>query len=149
MKDAETIIKALETFPGRATILYDANSNESVTFQDVIDCVKELQTENERLNDMKFTQEHCNLYEENEWLKDMLRQYMNGEIVNEDVFCQQVEDMRQLRKYIVEKFAVMLKIDVSEDNELHEALNYYLKRDYFEYIDSICNKIMGGVDNGK
>ncbi len=111
--------------------------------------VDELTKENERLSDLEFTQEHCDLYKENEWLKDMLRQYMNGEIVNEDIFCQQVEDMKQLRKYIVDKFAEMLKSDVSEDNELHERLNAYLKRDYFEYIDERCNEIMEGADNGK
>ena len=74
MKDIETIIKALETFPGGTTILYDSSNNETVTFQDVVDCIQELQIENERLNDMKFTQEHCDLYKENEWLKASLRQ---------------------------------------------------------------------------
>lgn len=38
------------------------------------------------------------------------------------------------------RFAERLKADVSEDNELHEALNYYLKRDYFEYIDETLNE---------
>ena len=47
-------------------------------------------------------------------------------------------------KETAEKFAEMLKSDVSEDNELHEALNKYLKRDYFEYIDEICKEITEG-----
>lgn len=73
MKDIETIIKALETFPGGTTILYDSSNNETVTFQDVVDYVIQLQNENERLNDMEFTQEHCDLYSENEFLKAGLR----------------------------------------------------------------------------
>ncbi len=44
------------------------------------------------------------------------------------------------RKETAEKFAEMLKDDVSEDNELHERLNAYLKRDYFEYIDERCKE---------
>lgn len=31
--------------------------------------VDELTKENERLKDLEFTQEHCNLYEENKWLR--------------------------------------------------------------------------------
>lgn len=42
-----------------------------------------------------------------------------------------------------EKFAERLKADVSEDNELHEALNACLKRDYFEYIDKRCKEFIG------
>ena len=50
---------------------------------------------------------------------------------------------KQARKEMAEKFAERLKEDVSEDNELHEALNYYLKRDYFEYIDERCKELEG------
>lgn len=50
------------------------------------------------------------------------------------------------RKGTAEKFAQRLKADVSEDNELHEALNAYLKRDYFEYIDEICKEFTGDKD---
>ena len=103
MKDVGKILDALKVFNGNAAILYDSINGETVTFQDVIDCVNGLQNENERLNDMKFTQEHCNLYEENEWLKDMLRQYMNGELINEDVFCNQVKDIQEAVKYTVKK----------------------------------------------
>jgi hypothetical protein len=94
---------------------------------------------------MKFTQEHCNLYEENEWLKDMLRQYINGEIVNEDIFAQQVEDMKQLRKYTAEQYHAMM-------NEVIEKRDYvegYAEIGLKEENDEIYNKIMGGVDNGK
>ena len=53
------------------------------------------------------------------------------------------------RKETAEEFAEKLKADVSEDNELHEALNAYLKRDYFEYIDERCKEITDkGVQNG-
>ena len=42
--------------------------------------------------------------------------------------------------------AEKLKSDVSEDNELHEALNKYLKRDYFGYIDERCKELMEGLN---
>lgn len=51
---------------------------------------------------------------------------------------------KQGSKETAEKFAERLKADVSEDDELHEALNYYLKRDYFEYIDERCKEITEG-----
>ena len=82
--------------------------------------IEQQKEEIKRFNDMKFTQEHCDLYSENEWLKDMLRQYMNGEIVNEDVFCQQVEDMRQLRRYTAEQYHDMM-------NKVIEKLDYVEK----------------------
>jgi hypothetical protein len=58
----------------------------------------------------------------------------------------QANDLKveQARRETVEKFAEMLKSDVSEDNELHEALNKYLKRDYIEYIDRRCKELMEG-----
>lgn len=145
MKDVETILRALRVFPGTDVILYSADAKETVTFQDVVDYVQGLQDENERLNDMKFTQEHCDLYEENEWLKDMIRSYMNGEIVNEDIFAQQVEDMRQLRKYTAEQYHDMM-------NEVIEKRDYvegYAEIGLKEENDEIYNKITGGVDNGK
>lgn len=83
--------------------------NENAELQKQVDELKEerenMQAEIMRFEDMKFTQEHCNLYEENELLKDMLCQYMNGEIVNENVFAQQVEDMREAIKYTVKEFS--------------------------------------------
>ena len=79
MKDVEKIIRALEAFPGRTVILYDSVSAEKITFQDVIDYIMRLHSENERLNDMEFTKEHCDLYSENEFLKAGL-QKQNAEI---------------------------------------------------------------------
>ena len=87
MKDIETIIKALETFPRRATILYGVHNNEVVTFQDVIDYVNNLHDENERLNDMEFTKEHCDLYKENEWLKAELKR----ELVEHEEFTKRAK----------------------------------------------------------
>lgn len=55
-----------------------------------------------------------------------------------------LNDMAGVRKETAEKFAEMLKADVSEDNELHEALNAYLKRDYFEYIDERRKELTEG-----
>ena len=131
MKDVESIIKALESFPGRATILYDSAKNNIVTFQDVVDCIRKLQSESERLNDMKFTQEHCDLYEENEWLKDVLKQYMDGELINEDVFCQQVKELQEVRKYTMKEILTEIGEEACE--------HHYLNRDC-EWFDKVCKK---------
>ena len=64
----------------------------------------------------------------------------------QEVAVKEIEEyVQQVRKETAEKFAERLKKDVSDDNELHEALNYYLKRDYFEYIDERCKEITEGV----
>ena len=131
MKDVEKILKALKTFPGRTVILYDSNNDETITFQDVIDCVKELQIENERLNDIEFTQEHCNLYEENEWLKDILKQYMDGELINENVFCQQVKEIQEVRQYTKKEILTEIGDEPCE--------HHYLNRDC-EWFAKICKK---------
>lgn len=73
----EEMIKAFEHFvnqKGEGVILYSADGS-MVKLQDIVDLVRALQRENERLNDMKFTQEHCDLYEENEWLKQTISGY--------------------------------------------------------------------------
>lgn len=54
-----------------------------------------------------------------------------------------IKEIVETRKETAKKFAERLKNDVSEDNELHEALNFYLKRDYFEYIDERCKEFTG------
>ena len=60
-------------------------------------------------------------------------------------YIYELEDkVAQVRKETVEKLAEKLKYDVSEDNELHEALNKYLKKDYFEYIDERCRELTEG-----
>lgn len=50
MKDAEKIIKALKVFDGHA-ILYDSNSSETVTFQDIVDYITDQKAEIERLTE--------------------------------------------------------------------------------------------------
>lgn len=42
-----------------------------------IGLIQDLQSENERLNDMKFTQEHCDLYSENEFLRAELHRELS------------------------------------------------------------------------
>jgi hypothetical protein len=49
--------------------------------------VGHLQAENDRLNDMKFTQEHCDLYKENEWLKAELKR----ELAEHEEFTQKAK----------------------------------------------------------
>ena len=131
MEGIESIIRALESFPSRATILYDSAKNNIVTFKDVVDCIRKLQSENERLNDMKFTQEHCDLYEENEWLKDVLKQYMDGELINEDVFCQQVKELQEVRKYTMKEVLTEIGEEACE--------HHYLNRDC-EWFNKVCKK---------
>ena len=74
-------------------------------------------------------------YNEYEKCKDLLTQYVNGEIVNEDVFSQQVDDIKKVRKETAEKFAERLKE------------NYPLKEEYSHLhfvIDEICKEITEG-----
>lgn len=71
----EEIIKAFEHFvrkKGEGVILYNEDGSV-IKLQDVVNLLVEQNAEIERLNDMKFTQEHCNLYKENEWLKVELK----------------------------------------------------------------------------
>lgn len=71
----EEIIQAFENFvrkQGEGVILYN-NDGSVIKLQDVIDLIVEQQAEIEKCHDMKFAQEHCNLYEENKWLKVELR----------------------------------------------------------------------------
>ena len=84
----EEMIEAFEHFvsqKGEGVILYSADGE--VKLRDVLDLIYDLQSKNERLlkdyyavsqtcdelKDMKFTQEHCNLYEENKWLRSELK----------------------------------------------------------------------------
>lgn len=43
-------------------------------------------------------------------------------------------------------FVETLKADVEDDEELTEALNAYLKKDYFEYIDKAAEVILKGAE---
>jgi hypothetical protein len=43
-------------------------------------------------------------------------------------------------------FIETLKADVEEDEELADALNAYLKKDYFAYIDKAAEVIIKGVE---
>lgn len=139
MKDVEEIIGAFEHFvsqKGEGVILYSADGS-IVKLQDIVDLVRALQRENEHLNDMEFTQEHCNLYEENEFLKDVLAQYMNGELVNEDVFTQQVKDLQQAVKYTARKI---------QDEAIEEASAIFKGELIISInkLEEICNKISEG-----
>ena len=78
-KQVAEIIKTFEQFvnkKGEGVILYNEDGSV-IKLQDVVNLLVEQKTEIERLNDMKFTQEHCNLYEENEWLKVELKHQIN------------------------------------------------------------------------
>ena len=130
MKDVEKILRALKVFYGNSTILYDTMSGEIVTFQDVIDYVVHLQSENERLNDMKFTQEHCNLYEENKWLKQTIGGYVADQEVwisgyqgtqkeNEQLKAE-IERMTEDRTQDVKATLKLIKENVSLKKQLED-----------------------------
>ena len=111
----EEMIKAFEHFvskKGEGVISY-CEDGSMIRLQDIVDLIHVLQSENDRFRDMEFAQEYCNLYAENEWLKDILSQYMNGEIVNENIFSQQVEDMREVIKYTAKEI-----LDEIDDNDI-------------------------------
>lgn len=78
-KQVAEITKAFEQFvnkKGEGVILYNEDGSV-IKLQDIVDLLVEQKAKIERLNDMKFTQEHCNLYEENEWLKVELKHQIN------------------------------------------------------------------------
>lgn len=82
----------------------------------------------EELEDMKFTQEHCNLYEENKWLKAELKR--------------QIEMVDKARKETAEKFADMGKnhrsIKVLSQIDGLEAVYRYI----CEGLDEIAKEII-------
>lgn len=128
MKKTEMIIKALQAFDGKSTILYDPTNNETITFQDVIDYVINLQNENERLNDMKFTQEHCNLYEENEFLNGCLRE--------------QKAEIERLTEETNQD--TITHIDLCTENFLLRKQNAELQKQVDELTDKL-GKVLSGI----
>lgn len=81
------------------------------TRKNVVDLFHRLQAENERLNDMKFTQEHCDLYKENELLKSALKRELaenealrKGRVITQTVdYC--ADDLAKALKTIDEQKA--------------------------------------------
>ena len=119
----EEIINAFKHFvskQGEGVILY-SDDGSVIKLQDVVGLIEEQKAEIERFNDMGFTLEYCNLYEENEWLTEILRQYMNGELINEDVFCQQVKDIQEVRKHtakeILQELLLVESVEQWQENE--------------------------------
>lgn len=119
----EEIINAFKHFvskQGEGVILY-SDDGSMIKLQDVVDLIEEQKAEIERFNDMEFALEYCNLYEENEWLTEILRQYMNGELINEDVFCQQVKDIQEVRKHtakeILQELLLVESVEQWQENE--------------------------------
>jgi hypothetical protein len=58
-------------------------------------------------------------YDEYKKCKDLLKQYINGELVNEDIFAQQVEELKKVREDSVDRFAEML-FDFLDDYALFD-----------------------------
>jgi hypothetical protein len=79
-------------------------------------------------------------YEEYERYKDLLTQYMNGEIVNEDIFIQQVEDIKQARKETAEKFALKVADYFVEHCGGRLSISLTLQ-EWYKMIDEICKEI--------
>lgn len=88
-----------------------------------IDLIHRLQSENERLNDMKFTQEHCDLYSENEALKQWLKR-LNADLEYEKNWGK-IQAKQAEKDTAKEILGVILakefeKGDYLTDDELHE-----------------------------
>lgn len=94
----EEIVKALEHCATENTCRGCVKYNRETTIdyfkcmrdtrKNVVDLIHRLQSENERLNDMKFTQEHCDLYKENELLKAEL----SKELAEHEEFTKKAKD---------------------------------------------------------
>jgi hypothetical protein len=126
---------ALKAFGGKSIILYDSTTNETVTFQDVVDYVVQLQSENERLNDMKFTKEHCDLYEENEWLKAELSRHIADQEIWVSGYQGTQKENEQLKNEI-ERLTKLLEERVLchwyDCEYTRKAVNYTAKEIYNE-----------------
>ena len=80
-------------------------------------------------------------YEQYEKCKDLLTEYINGEIISENVFCQQVEDIKQIRKDMLSK---MMR-DVSEDTLTISTRDYgSIEVVPLDRISEICENILRG-----
>jgi hypothetical protein len=89
-------------------------------------------------------------YNEYEKCKDLLTQYVNGEIVNEDVFSQQVDDIKKASKETAEKFARLVEFHSvsTRDNDGREiftisalGLKEILHEEFGIPYDEICKGI--------
>ena len=145
----EEIVKAVEwCVQMKESVGYiDGYKCKVIKFADILDLIHRLQSENERLNDMKFTQEHCDLYKENEWLKAELKrdlseheaftkkakaeiEALNGKYRNLEINYNSTWE--EYRKYEVENAELQKQVD-----ELKKRVDMYEKSKSFVYGDAI------------
>ena len=126
----EEIIMALKKQPAYDTVLW---LEKGINATDILDLIHRLQSENERLNDMKFTQEHCDLYKENEWIKAELKK----ELAEHEEFTQkakaEIERLTEERNKYKELYETMYRkwSDLSDKEFTCEALRKE-KNEYFD-----------------
>jgi chromosome segregation ATPase len=86
----DEIVKALGWIAGQyiSYIDYDEDKCKLLFVDDILDLIHRLQVEIDRLNDMKFTQEHCDLYKENERLKAVLKR----ELADHEAFTKKANE---------------------------------------------------------
>ena len=77
-------------------------------------------------------------YDEYEKCKDLLKQYIDGELINEDTFALQVEELKLLRKEMVEKFAERVKM------AFYYHFDELIPSIMADKIDEICKEITEG-----
>lgn len=78
-------------------------------------------------------------YEECEKCKDLLKQYVDGELINEDIFVQQVEDLKQARKETAEKYHAKVNEAIdSVPNATKEFVEAWKAKN-----DEICKELEG------
>lgn len=102
-----------------------------------LDLIHRLQNENERLNDMKFTQEHCDLYKESEWLKAELKK----ELSEHEEFTKKAkaEIERLTEEFRVHKKAMVKQVVKDTAKEIYTQVLEWLPvgEDYSVFIHNI------------
>jgi hypothetical protein len=123
---------------------------ENAELQKQVDELKDerenMQAEILRFEDMKFTQEHCDLYDENEALKQWLKR-LNVDLENEKNWGK--IQAKQAEKDTAEKFAERLKEAIINMKWARDDTHIKLvtQGDCLKAIDEICKEITEGKDN--
>lgn len=118
-----------------ATEAVKNNQNAGCYVGDLLRIIHRLQSENKRLNDIEFTQEHCDLYSENEWLKAELKRE-----------CEEHEEFTKKAKEEIER--------LTEEKKTLVWLNQSLKNQVDE-LKEFKNQVTlfglygAGLENGR
>lgn len=111
---------------------------------EILDLIHRLQAENDRLNDMKFTQEHCDLYKENEWLKAEIKR----ELADHEEFTKKAnEEIERLTEELD-----LANETIDRNNKRYEKVSIERQKalDRVDYLeDALLEKIRRNAETQK